>query len=191
MFFGVIDNIVGIWEENRIIEKDDRDVYVYGLDIFMSTILNALSVITTAALCGKLKETLVLLCVVCPLQAFCGGYHADTHLRCFLIMFIGWWAVMPLINFITPGTAMAIALISIVVIYIFAPVPHANAPMGEKRRRKMRMLGRFIGTAIVVFTFTLLFVFSRHAYTGIIMAAGLGVISFSMLCAWVKALCSG
>lgn len=94
-----------------------------------------------------------------------------------------------LVRQLTPELAAAVSMISIGVIYRFAPVSHINVPMSEKRKRKMRMFGRMTGTAIVIFVFLFLFVFPKYVHIGIVMASGLGILSFSMLCARIKTFC--
>ena len=93
MMESIISNITGKWCEDGIIKKSDIDIYEYGLEMFIYTILNLLVVLGLAALAGKLIEALAMLLVVLPLQSFGGGFHAKTHFRCFLIMFIGWWSL--------------------------------------------------------------------------------------------------
>ena len=191
MFSAIVNKMVDQWTDSKIISETDRDVYVYGLDLVLSSVLNLLTMIATAALCRKLPETLILMAVVVPLQAFGGGYHADTHLRCFLIMFIGWWCVMPLMALITPVIATVMICASLAVIFIFAPVPHVNVPLSEKRRQKMRRIARMLGTGSAGLSLAMLWAFSDYTYAGTAMAAGLGVIAFSMLCAWGKRLLCG
>ena len=86
----LISKIVNQWCEAGIISRTEIEVYEYGLDLLLYTSINIVTILFSAAIIGKLKESFVLLAVVLPLQSFCGGYHANTHFRCFLIMYIGW-----------------------------------------------------------------------------------------------------
>ena len=186
MFSSVLEKAVNQWEKADIIKAEDRDVYIYGLDLVLFTIINLSAVILTAALFGRLYETIILLSVVIPLQSFGGGYHAETHLRCFLIMFIGWFIVMPITAVITPAIAIITVCVSLAVIFVLAPVPHINVPMGAERRHKMRIISRVLGSIAVLLSFVLLRGGSKYSLTGIALASGIGVIAFSMFCAWLK-----
>jgi accessory gene regulator B len=85
----LIKRITRRWSIAGIIEQADEDIYEYGLELLISTILNMAVILGSAAIIGKLPQSLALLIVIIPLQSFGGGYHAKTHLRCFLIMYIG------------------------------------------------------------------------------------------------------
>ena len=180
----LIKNITTRWCERGIIEKSDEDIYEYGLGLLLCTILNIAIILSSAALVGKLPESLSLLAVILPLQSFGGGYHAKTHLRCFLIMYAGWWAVIFILPFITVATATIMTCAAVFVVYMLAPVPHENVKMSAKQIQKMRKLARLsvvIGAAVSVI---LLLYVSEHI--GKALSTGLGVVALSMIVAHVK-----
>jgi accessory gene regulator B len=141
-------------------------------------------IVVSSALIGKVVESIILLLTILPLQSFGGGYHAKTHLRCFLIMYIGWWAVIFLLPFVKPFAAIAIPCVATPVIYCLAPVPHVNVPMSEARRVKLKNIVRVITLFLSILSGVLLWVTSEHI--GKTMAAGIGVAAVSMLAAHIK-----
>lgn len=187
MLSSAIEKVVDKWTGLGIIGDNTRDVYIYGLDLLLFTVINLLTITVTAALTGRLTETLILLAVVIPLQVFGGGYHAETHLRCFLIMFIGWWIVYPLIFILQPVSATVIASVSLIIVFVFAPVPHSNAPMSDRKQRKMKKIACVQGIIISTLCLASIWVFDV-ADIGFILATGMAVTAFSMLCAWLKSL---
>lgn len=71
---------------NSIIKQEDAEVYEYSLEILFSTILNFVAVIIIAILTRKSLLTLLYLLGFIPLRLIAGGYHADTHFRCFGVL---------------------------------------------------------------------------------------------------------
>lgn len=108
MFDTLIGKIVGYWVAEGIVPEDDRDIYEYGLESVLFPLVNTAAIIATAVPVGMLPESLVLIAALIPLQCLGGGYHATTHLRCFLITYMNWLAAMlalPYISMIAENTS--------------------------------------------------------------------------------------
>jgi accessory gene regulator B len=180
----LIKSITARWCDSGIIERSDEDVYEYGLDLLFYTVINIAVMLGSAALVRKIIDGIFLLAVILPLQSFGGGYHAKTHLRCFLIMFIGWWIVAFILPFITPTAALIMTCLAVVTVYWLAPVAHENVKMSLKQRMKMRKISRVI-VSVSAFI-SALFIVCQYKRIGITIASGLGVISISMLVAHLK-----
>jgi len=177
----LIKRITGRWCDIGIIKKADEDIYEYGLELLICTVLNIAAVLGSAAIIEKLPESLALLSVILPLQSFGGGYHAATHLRCFLIMYIGWWVVIFTLPLVTPLTALIMACLAIIIVYRLAPVPHVNVKMSPTQRMKMRKLARL--SVVTGAALSAILVLTVSERIGCAMAMGLGVVAFSMLMA--------
>jgi accessory gene regulator B len=181
----IIKTITKRWSEAGIIDQSDEDICEYGLELLLHTILNIAAVSITAALLGKLTESLAMLTVILPLQSSGGGYHAKTHLRCFLIMYIGWWVVAYLVlPFVTIAAAIVVSFAALPVVFKLAPVPHENVPMSDAQRLKMKKFARLTAAAGVAASITLTTLVS--ARIGSAMSVALGVVAFSMLAALLK-----
>ena len=180
----LIKKITTRWSESGIIEKADEDIYEYGLDLLIYTILNIAVILVSAIVIGKLMDSLALLAIILPLQSFGGGYHAKTHLRCFLIMYIGWWAVILILPLITLTFSVITSCAAVLVIFNLAPVPHENVGMSVQQRKKMRLLSRL--TITICALSSVLFTLCISERVGIAMSMGLGVVSLSMLIACGK-----
>ena len=180
----LIKKITGQWCKAGIIDKTDADIYEYGLDLLIYTILNIAVILGSAAMIGKMADSIALLVVILPLQSFGGGYHAKTHLRCFLIMYIGWWAVVFILPFITSTLAYIMADAAVAIVYWLAPVAHENVQMSDGQKMKMRRIAQVV-VAVGALLCTI-FVSGIHNRFGIAMSTGLGVASFSMAVAHGK-----
>ena len=180
----LINKITGQWSAVGIIDKTDEDIYEYGLDLLLYTILNLTVVLCSAALAGKMAESIALLVVILPLQSIGGGYHAKTHLRCFLIMYIAWWIVILLLPLVTPIYALVIAISTMFIVFNLAPIANENVKMSANQMLKMRKIVRVVVSLVVLVSVICLF--SIYRRIGLTMSTGLGAYSLSMLIAHAK-----
>ncbi len=67
----------------------DVDVYLYGCNAIIYTIISTLGLLVISSLCHHFSEGCI--CIVCFYlnQSVGGGFHADTHWKCFSVMTIG------------------------------------------------------------------------------------------------------
>lgn len=100
------ESIVRYLEKRQVISpsSDEREIYVYGFDIAIYTFVSTLGLILIGFLIGYPIEALVMISLFYVNQTLGGGYHASSHLSCFLVMCMG---------------------LLIFVILLFAPLPKA------------------------------------------------------------------
>jgi len=185
----LIIRITRRWSRAGVIEKADEDIYEYGLELLIFTIINLAAILVSSAFTGKFLESLALLAVILPLQSFGGGFHAKTHLRCFLIMYIGWWSVIFILPLITTTVSIIMASAAVIIVFALAPVANENVKMSARQRRKMRLLVRIVAaTGALVSAF---FIYGLYKRIGIAMSMGLGITGLSMLIARGKNIANG
>jgi accessory gene regulator B len=128
------------------ISGDDRDVYVYGLDVLLSTALNILCVLAAGLLLGRIPETLVYMLCFIVLRSAAGGYHANTHFVCLLILLAAYGASMALLMLLPLSGLFAVifSAASLAAVLILAPAPHENRPVSGRELKKFRRLSIYI-----------------------------------------------
>jgi len=176
----IIRSITNCWSKSGIIDKSDSDVYGYGLELLLYSVVNMVAILLTALLVGKMPESVALIFAITPLQAFGGGYHAKTHLRCFLIMYIGWWAVIFVLPFFGNAAATVAICLSVVVVYLVAPVSHVNVKMSVGQQLKMRRLVRIAALVIALLSSVLIWFTDDVLSIGASLSAGLFVAALSI-----------
>lgn len=183
MFTRIIQKTVSNWVSEKLISDYDRDIYEYGFELILSSVINIVVILISGILVGRLPESIVLLVVVIPLQSCGGGYHAKTHLRCFLIMYIGWCVVIKILPYVNELAVLFIAVASLVVIFALAPVLHENVTMSDERFRKMKMFVRGIAVCDVTMGLWLSWITKGRNNIGYSIIIGVGVVSLSMFVA--------
>lgn len=126
----------------------DRDIYVYGMDVILSTAFSVAGVLAAGLLIGRAAETTLFLAFFMALRGVAGGFHASTHFRCFLIMLVAFALSMTLVHFTaaTFGLLLSpvLAAVSLAVVLALAPAPHVNRPVTADEIMKFRKLSRLV-----------------------------------------------
>lgn len=142
MLLRVAEWIVKRMQREQVIQEEDTDVYLYGVQLVLSTVLSFIIILLCGLISGQLLlSVLFLLCVV-PLRMYCGGYHAKSYLKCDLVFLgcffgncIAYWLTggLPVITF-------ALGAIAALVICWFAPIENPNKPFTTKEGKRYRRI---------------------------------------------------
>ncbi|GAA0106761.1 accessory gene regulator B family protein [Paraclostridium sordellii] len=142
---------------NNYIDSDkyDYEVYLYGFEILIASILNSVAILGIGLLFDRFLYSIVFLACYCPLRQFAGGYHADTYKRCFFTFVF----IFLLTIFLAEGLNHTelkplIILFSILnwgSICLLSPVEHINNPLTDIERIKYKKNARLIATIILLF----------------------------------------
>lgn len=146
-----INAFVATMLEYGVIEKPQKAIMTYGLDLLFSSVISLLSIIVCGVALNVEIQTLWLLAAFIPLQSFGGGYHCKTRLRCWLLMLVGYLiSVFGLIQLPAP-VLWGGALLAAYSFLKLTPVEHENAPFGEAFGKRMHeIVVGFYLTALAV-----------------------------------------
>jgi len=137
-----------LYDMNNIEDKNRREITAYGLEIILSTFLSITAVLIFAAVTERVKETIIFLVFFMPLRTYGGGYHADTHFRCFLILFACISFLYYLLYSIPINILMITAWIEVIygsmVIEVFSPVVDSNHPMSKRQIKYSKKITRIL-----------------------------------------------
>ena len=160
---------------SRHIEVDEElaDVYKYGIEITISSALNILLVMAISVILKSPLSGVCHLCCLFSLRSFCGGYHADSYLKCNSLMvffFALSYAAAKLliyynltdIHFMSP-----LLMLAFLPIYAFAPVKNKHKLLTERNAKKCRIMSIII--YIVLSLLGLSLAFFGYLYGSIII----------------------
>ena len=161
----VAERITGCLEKQGLIEPDQSEVYVYGMTLLISSAATLFATLLIGLTFHMLVDVLVFLLFFIPVRIFSGGYHAFSYLRCFLtFMFILGSFIAIQQNLperdVLPSIVIA-PLISLFLIFKFAPVSHPNAPIREKDWIRFKRISRMI-CIIETSSILIIFICARH-----------------------------
>ncbi len=136
MFYKLSERIVDGFEKQRVILSEDKEIYRYGVQQGLNLAFNFLTTLVIGAVCGMLWESVLFMAAYMPLRSFAGGYHAKTHLRCYLYSIVMITAVLLVIRFLPLGRFICSCLMFVgsIVILLIAPIEDKNKPLDEVER---------------------------------------------------------
>jgi accessory gene regulator B len=87
--------------EQGAAEKEDVEIYQYGIGLFLSTVFNIAAVLAMSLFTGMFAGTVLFLLIFITLRTVTGGYHANTYMKCFIV-FICVYTACTVTVFMTP-----------------------------------------------------------------------------------------
>lgn len=151
--------IVSILEKKGALRSGvSRETYIYGFDIAIYTFLSTFGLFLIGWIADRPIETALLIFLYYTNQSSGGGFHASSHLMCFLTMVLG--ELLFLASFLlpySPFTCSGISVISLFFMWIHPLVLHPNksylkkkAPQLIKRSRQILLLEAALLVAFIL-----------------------------------------
>lgn len=130
------------------IEKKDRNLYKYGIEIILVMALNVITVIILGYAMGMLLDCIIFLLLFMPLRSYAGGYHNSNSIKCYFLSCSIIISSLIGMNYIYVDVKhiylFLITFIPCLYIWKVAPIENINKPMNigeiKNNRRKSRGL---------------------------------------------------
>lgn len=174
---------------HSIIPAEDREVYEYSLEVLLSTALGFLAIFAIAVASRTLLYSILFLAGFIPLRLVAGGYHAQSHLRCFLILMLTYSAFL-LITRVLPDKWIVLFTITSVLmtdlsVFLFAPSEDTNKPLSSEEIARLKKKSRVAsaGSTIIAFIAVFLIPNTRIALS---FALGMLTVGVSLLANFIK-----
>lgn len=175
--------------KKNVVNAEQRDIYNYCFEVMLSTLLNLLAIIIIAIATKTYIESLLFSIGFMLMRGTAGGYHADTHFRCFITL-MAIYSVMLITKFFIPDSiklylSVAFLIYSCIVVLIFAPIDSINKILSKeekKHQRKKSLL--YLIILILVASIMLIFAITQNYAYGLSYA--LFAVSTSMIAGFLK-----
>lgn len=180
MYKYLSNKLVQKWIQNGIIVKEDADIYTYGIEIILSSIVGALLVLTVGLLFFP-QYPLVFLFIVIPLRCYCGGYHAETYFRCNMFMISSFIGTSLLSKYLPVNAFFLCAglILFNVIMSLLAPVDNKNKRLSTEKKKNCKIISSILCMTISFVGIVLLYLNSK--YTSILFYSLLTVIILLLL----------
>ncbi len=132
--------------KSNAINQNELNVYAYGIQLLILGIVDWCITFLFMLLIGEIYLSIAYLSVFFTLRKHCGGYHAETHIRCIVIsntvyvLSVLVSANMQYENFTT--LLLVGEIINFIIIYKFSPVEHPNKHIEPIEMARHRKIGR-------------------------------------------------
>ncbi len=130
------------------------EVYIYGIEITLSTIIGAISLLTAGLIFNLFAESIIYMISLSVIRMFSGGYHSKTYLKCNTVLIISYICSVFFYriyinhflenNFISFGI---IFIISLCIFIIFAPVSNPNKDISDANKNRFKIISLLLVVA--------------------------------------------
>jgi accessory gene regulator B len=171
-----------------VIKEEDRAIYDYSFQLLLSDALNITALVLLSFIIGKVFETMLYMISFIYLRSIAGGYHASSHLKCFLTMLFAYTAFLMTLFLLPLRYHLLVTIVSfilsIVIVFILAPVGHVNKPLNTKERLSLAKKSRLtiILSAIITISLQSLFI---ETWPGLSVGLSMFSVSVSMIAAYL------
>lgn len=171
--------------DKNIIEKEDIDVYHYGLELLLATVIKVVGIMTIAYFTGLVMEVIIFTLFFSSLRVQAGGYHAKTIIGCFVCMVIFTFTSIVLVRIIPLGNLQQFMLLSLicvnVLVFKYSPMESKNKPLTDEEEiiYRRRSLGTVLVGSIVILM--LVYLGNNHSYIGSLAATGFLIESLTLV----------
>lgn len=180
--------------DEGIIQKSEIDICKYGIDYFIISVLEILSVLVLSLFVGNFISTLIYFIAFIPLRIYSGGYHADSKIGCYLILLVVYALFTTIMkcfpaNYYTTVGFVSTVLTSVIV-FKFSPMMHDNKNFNDVEIAFYRKVSIKIMLVELIIIIVGIFIVPHNEY---LLSFSLGqlAVSLSMLAAFVKSKMTG
>ena len=121
--------------DKGIVSEDEKEIYVYGYEMIITTILGAVLVFAVALLTGRFAEALCFFIVFVITRQFCGGYHSQTRTMCSVTFMLCYTSVLFFNTILESIYTWFMHLLILVpyfaVILGYSPIVNENKPLTD------------------------------------------------------------
>lgn len=174
--------------EKEIINKEDIEIYEFGLRCLATESLNYITFILIAVLTKNIIPMFIFLCAFKPLRTHAGGLHLETRLSCYATSNILVFLTSLLFKSQLLDINVLVSIIGIIGAYIcimiLAPVETHNKPLDEKEVKVYGYRTKLILNVEMVISAILLIMGYIHIFN--ILATVVMQVALIVLLGWIS-----
>lgn len=148
------DRITNFLLSQKTIDKEMKAVYIYGIELFLSSVLCVILVVLSGLIIGRFWESLLFLLSFIFLRKYTGGLHCNSYFACTATTVLTFFVSVALseIAYYFPHSKYihySIAVFIVLIILLLSPVSNPNKPILAEDRVKYKTI------AMIIFCFHL------------------------------------
>lgn len=167
MIAGFARKINDILIQKGIVQKEDADLYRYGIENGITVAGNLLASVIFGIVAGRPGLVLVFLLFYSTLRSYSGGIHCKSRTGCFVmsmaILLIPVYTWEPVMENVPKPVILMAGVLAVAVIIVLAPVESINKPLDEEERVYYARVTHCI-TALQVCVLIILFCMGQWDY---------------------------
>ncbi len=124
----------------RIADEKDYEIYVYGYEVVVSSLIDIMIVLLIGITFNRLADVLIIMSMFVSIRLYSGGYHANTYLKCKLLM-TGMILIVLVISLVDIPFFLECIMIAfhMIIVSVLSPIENINKPIRSDNRIKYRI----------------------------------------------------
>lgn len=149
--------------KNNIIKEEELELYKYGFEIIISTILGFMITLLIGLIFQIILLSILYYVIFVVLRQLTGGYHADSYLKCNLVFsgvsfwVLGMTKLCYFSNLYSMTFHMLIFTVNILSICKFAPIENPHKPMTKDELNANHRLAIVLTLSLMVASWILFY----------------------------------
>lgn len=184
------ENIASFLLRQDVIQKEEKEIYVYGFEYIISIAISIISILVTAITLNCMIETIGLVFGFMIIRSVAGGYHAKTHFRCqlssYMVYLINILMLCAIDRYLNSLLILKLSILAVLIIFAFAPIDHPNKPFSEEEFIIFKKKSRQFVVALTVITFIGSLIFERYQILFLSIVFGVLTAAISILTVIIK-----
>ena len=178
----IVNNLV----HSGVIKEEDAEIYIYGINQILTSVLNVSSALIIGLIFGVFPEIAVFMAAYIPLRSFAGGYHAKTPLSCYVFSVIMLIVVSIGLKYLhlADWVYYAVLVAATLVVLVLSPVEDRNKPLAEIEQKVYKKRTMNIAAAEVMVCLALKFVGYDNLFVAVVYS--FVVLSFMLVAGKAK-----
>lgn len=132
-------------------DEEQRAVCEYGCELWLYTIISTIGLLIIGVVFGSAIEAGVMITIFYLCQSCGGGYHANTHTKCFVTMAVGLIFGLTMLGLPMSSVPYILILISSMIVLLIFPLQlHPNKQYLVGQSRKLSKRSRIVTIGIVL-----------------------------------------
>lgn len=125
--------------KRNVINSEEKELYVYGYQLLISSFIGILLTIILGFLFGHGLLAIAFLIIFIPTRQHCGGFHANHFTTCIFSFLSVYLVIMLLTEFMIKSDyilcTILMELFYFLTVVRFAPIEHKNKPLSEEVKK--------------------------------------------------------
>lgn len=180
--------VVATLLNNEIISYEQKDIYQYGFEILISSLITFFIVFICGCIFNCIIPSLIYFALFVILRSICGGYHASNYFNCNIIFLLVTIGVIVSYKYIQIDAFSElhypICMLTFICTIMYSPIENENKPLTIAQKKKLRILGTVLVLMIISIS-TAFKIKEKSSYT-ILMDMTLMLVSVFMIVAELK-----
>lgn len=175
--------------KRNIISEDVQDVYTYGVEITISSLISFILVTIIGIIFKSLMQAMIFYVIFVTLRSMTGGYHASTYLKCntifsFISLFTLLFSKASSEIHLSVGIITLFFLPAVAIFLWLAPVENPNKPIEEKKRIYWKSTDVIV--SVLLYILSILLYINQHIFESAVVIITVFVVSILCMIPFIQ-----